>query len=984
MDRLRIAAFLAVAVCVVPRAALAQNTGIAGVVKDASGGVMPGVTVEAASPALIEKVRSVVTNAQGLYSIVDLRPGIYSVTFTLPGFSAVKREGIELTGSFTATVNADLQVGAVEETLTVTGQAPLVDTRNVVQLRVLDDQTRDQLPNGRSILFMALTIPGMTNTGGIRGTGQDVVGASDNRGQSFIHGGRSGDYRMELDGAQLNTTAIQSNPGDTQEYVYELGALSAESDSGGVRANIIPKEGGNRFAGDVFTAFINGSFQSDNLTQKLIDQGIPKPNKILYDRDISASGGGPILRDKLWFFSSYRNFAHKEEVIGMYFAVDPKSFLFDPKLGAAGNVDLNRPGYNEAANYWYNTRLTWQATARNKLAIYWSEQPRHTHGTFVTGTRSMEAGRSQFFNMNRLYQGSYKSPITSRLLLEATATNQHQIGPQGEPDFLPGLASSDIVAVVDSGTGYSYRASPTGYTYTYTHQPSAKAALSYVTGAHASKFGVVYEWGHYFETGLHHTRNMTYQFNNGVPTGITVFNEPYDQRPHYERWGVFAQDQWTLRKLTINAGVRFSTQRGRLGDDQVTGPNAYAPFQRWPAVEDIPNWKDVSPRFGIAYDLFGNGKTAVKYTLSRYVVADTNPGYPNSATVNPIVFNRSATRSWDDRKVCAGGIINDFEPQECELGTLSNSAFGTALTTTRTDLAVQEGWFVRPYDWETSVSVQHQLLPQLSVNVAYTNRWYRNFTATDNEALRPEDYDEFCVTAAPVDQRLGSASGSRICGLFDLNPAKRTVTPNNLVTKAEKFGTQTEGWQGVDVIVNARLPFNATLSGGMNAGPVRNYTKACFVIDSPGVMRFCDVKPVWKTNLRLVGSVELPFGINTGVSFQSIPGPEVLANYTVRNADITAGRVQFLNGRTSFGSGSSTVSLIAPGTRYNERLYQVDVRLSKIVRYRGVRGRLNLDIGNLFNVSTILQNNVTYGTSWLRPDNILPGRIIKPGFAIEF
>ena len=382
-------AWIVSVLCLLPSAALAQNTGIAGVVKDASGAVIPGATVEAASPALIEKVRTVATDAQGLYSIVDLRPGTYSVTFSLPGFATVKREGIDLVASFTATVNAELKVGSVEETLTVTGQAPNVDIRNVVQQKVLTDEAREALPNGRSVLFMALTIPGITNTGGIRGTGQDVLGASDTRGQSFIHGGRSADYRMELDGAQLNTTAIQPNPANTQEFVYELGALSAETEPGGVRANIIPKEGGNRFTGQFFATYTNGNLQSNNITQDLIAQGIPKPNKIIYDKDINAAVGLPLIKDKLWNFSAYRYFGHNEEVIGMYFAIDPRSYVFNPALGAAGNVDLNRAAYNKAYNKWYDTRFTWQASTRNKLALFWSEQPRGTDGTFVTGTRSM-------------------------------------------------------------------------------------------------------------------------------------------------------------------------------------------------------------------------------------------------------------------------------------------------------------------------------------------------------------------------------------------------------------------------------------------------------------------------------------------------------------------------------------------------------------------------------------------------------------------
>src|SRR5262245_23146862 len=209
---------LSAMVWLVPTAGFAQNTGIAGVIRDASGAVLPGVTVEAASPALIEKVRTVVTDSQGLYSIIDLRPGVYSVTFVLPGFSTVKREGVELSGSFTATVNADLQVGAVEETLTVTGEAPAVDTRNVVQLKVMDDETREALPTGRSVLYIAALIPGVSRTTTV-GRPSDLAGTSDSRGASMIHGGRSQDYMLQYDGTNTDLggggsgQSWQTNPG---------------------------------------------------------------------------------------------------------------------------------------------------------------------------------------------------------------------------------------------------------------------------------------------------------------------------------------------------------------------------------------------------------------------------------------------------------------------------------------------------------------------------------------------------------------------------------------------------------------------------------------------------------------------------------------------------------------------------------------------------------------------------------------------------
>jgi hypothetical protein len=544
-------------------------------------------------------------------------------------------------------------------------------------------------------------------------------------------------------------------------------------------------------------------------------------------------------------------------------------------------------------------------------------------------------------------------------------------GPQGE--MVPGLADSDIVSVTDAGTGFMYRSSPGAYYDPHWYQPSAKAAISYVTGAHVAKFGVDYQWGYQWGHNSRHNLHMTYQFRNGAPFQITVFNEPWDRKEEFRKLAFFAQDQWTLKRWTVNAGLRLDLHNGSIPDTQTTGPNRYAPFRTWPAIENVPNWKDLSPRMGVAYDLFGDGKTAVKGTLNRYVV---NDGVAFPGTMNPLGFNSSATRSWTDRN-------GDFFPQESELGTLSNSAFGTAATTSRTDDALREGWHVRAYNWETSGSIQHQLIPQVSVNFGYTRRWFGAFTVTDNLAVVPADHDEFCLTV-PADARLGGVSGSRICGLYDLNPSKRTVTPDNLRTSPETYGTQKESWQGIDATLNARLPRRVTVSGGLSSGTEGNSSEACFVIDSPGAMRFCDVRRPWRTGVRFLGTLGLPWGFDAGVTFQGNPGPEILANYTVTSAQVGSA-VQFVNpARTSFSGGSALVPLIEPGTMFGDYMYQLDIRLMKALRYRRLRARLTLDLANILNANAVLVQNNAYGTSWLRPVFTLQGRLIKPGIQIDF
>ena len=387
---------------------------------------------------------------------------------------------------------------------------------------------------------------------------------------------------MQFDGTPITLSGngaqqtFQVNPGEVQEYVYELGALSAENAGGGIRANIIPKEGGNSFTGTLFGAFSHHKLQSDNLTPALIAAGVATPSKLRGHWDGNVSSGGPIKRDRLWFFASYRNWGQHEEITGMYHAIDPKSFVFDPRLGAAGNVDLSRPAVYEPVNSSYSGRVTWQATPRNKFSFYAANQPRDQYGLFMSGTRSFEASVDQNIRHNRLLQGTWKSPITARLLFEAVWADSYMPGPQTE--MVPGLDGSDIVSVTDLGTGYSYRSSSSGYYLPHWYQPSVKAALSYVTGAHAAKFGLDYQWGYTFAEAQRHNLNMTYQFRNGVPTQITVFNEPNDRWMGFRKLAFFAQDQWTLRRLTVNGGLRLDFHNGNIGDQQTSGPNQFVPF----------------------------------------------------------------------------------------------------------------------------------------------------------------------------------------------------------------------------------------------------------------------------------------------------------------------------------------------------------------------------------------------------------------------
>ena len=332
--------------------------------KDSSGAVLPGVTVEAASPALIEKVRTVVTNDQGLYRVVDLRPGVYSVTFTLPGFNTFKRDGIELETAFTAAVNADMRVGGVEETVTVSGQAPLVDTQNVMAREVFTKKTIDALPVGLNTGMYATLIPAAkvpTTDAGATG-GLDVGGTQSERSTAVfsVHGGTN-DMKLTQDGLQFTrgaggATTWSMNRMAMQEVNVQVGGITAESETGGIQMNVVPKEGSNRYSGSFVLDGTTERFQANNVDDALRARGVTGSPTVRRVYNVGGAFGGPIMQDKLWFYTTHRKWDTSQWLPGKYYNATQGTPVFTP--GAlASSSDFYRS---------HTLRTTWQASARTR------------------------------------------------------------------------------------------------------------------------------------------------------------------------------------------------------------------------------------------------------------------------------------------------------------------------------------------------------------------------------------------------------------------------------------------------------------------------------------------------------------------------------------------------------------------------------------------------------------------------------------------
>ena len=1023
----KVVVLLAGLLLVVPGVVSAQSS-FSGVVKDTSGAVLPGVTVEASSDVLIEKVRSAVTDSSGLYRIVDLRPGVYTVTFSLPGFATVKREGLELASDFTATVNVDLRVGTLEETVTVTGESPIVDVQSARRQRTLDSGLIQSLPTARGYAALAVLIPSMVVSGG----GVSNVQLSPGMVVFGGRGGRGNEGRAQVDGlntgASLNGGGVSGYRQDV-ENAAEVAITTAgglgETEVGGPTINIVPRTGGNTFRSHVFFTGLRGAMQASNFTDELRAAGLRTPAKTNYIYDTSYSLGGPILRDKLWFYALAYYRGSESTIPGMFAnrnAFDPTkwSYLADESRPAVGG------GRGPIQP---NLRLTYQASQRDKINVFWDEQISNNSLGQGSATSAPETG-GRNHGWQRVQQVKWTSTVTNKLLLEAGLgtylSNWNTRERFAEDSPLPVEVRRNLIAVTEQcgatvpldafgrGGSCAQNGGIANLTYRAQNQWNAdwigahtwNSAASYITGANAMKIGYQGAYHEDNRSGESQTPKMTFRFNNGIPNQITQNLLPWKSISRVRYHALYFQDQLTRGRLTVTGAVRYDHSWSYYPEQQI-GPSKWLPnATAFPRTTGVIGYNDITPRAGVAYDLFGNGKTAVKFNLGKYLEAAVNGNGNYSSLLPSSRVVTTATRAWTDAN---GNYTPDCDLQSRSpvaqdlrgsggdfCGPLSNLAFGTEQIVLNYDEAILKGWGVRPSDWQIGATLQQEILPRVSLEVGYTRRWLNNFTVTDNLLTTAADYTTFSITA-PSDPRLPGGGGYTVDGLFDVNPNRAGQT-NNLRTYAPNYGKISQVYNGIDVNINARMANGVQLQAGSSTGQrvtdycdVRGklpeqtggFSTASEVSGFSPVNPYCHVAPGTTTRVTAAGTYTIPrIDVLLAGTFQSSPGEPLAANYVVTSA-VAA---QSLGRPLSSNAPNVTVNLLAPGQMFFPRVNQLDFRVGKILRFGSQRANVSLDLFNALNKDTVLNYNQNFvpGGAWLVPTTVLTARTAKITVQYDF
>jgi hypothetical protein len=920
-----------------------QRGSIDGKVVDNTGAVLPGVTVTVTGSLLITP-QTEATDATGRYVFVNLLPGTYDLTYSIQGFRTLVRQGIIVSVGRTTTIDLNLEMAGVEETVTVVGDSPAVDVRSTNVATNLDQALIQEVPTSRDIWSLLQTqapqlVLNREDVGGSEGGLQAVFSS---KGATWHQNTYSVNGVVTTDPAATGATMYYFDYDSFEEVQVSTGSHTAEVAAPGVYLNVVIKSGGDTFQGGASYYYENSSLTSDNLDQELIDQGVTRGSAINLYSDFTAQLGGPIVKDKLRFFTSWRDWRIHRDVVN--FPLGENTDIFSG-LGS----------------------VTWQINPRNEVTGLFTRQ------TYLKPRRGTENGifdptstwiEDDVFD---IAQGTWHSSISDDTLLDARVSYSSIV--------FPLLPQEDAIEAgnYDLGTGAYSRANAFGYFDQNRDRLSINGAVtrfvSDLHGNHQFKFGAEYQdAGEEFEE--FYVRDIATYTVDGVPSFVDFRKSNFTAANRFHEFNLFAQDSWTANdRLTVNLGLRFSATRG-FTPAQGAPAGTYFPAADFPE-QDVLSWNSLAPRLGFIYDIRGDGRHALKASYGRYhhVVSTGFIG-----TVNQ---NGGAGRYhvWNDRN-------GDTIYQDGEEGELLSTSGGT---TNQVDPDLGQ-----PHTDEFIVGVDNEIFEQtrLSVNFAYRKK--TNLVALVNTGA-PDDTAWVSVPALdPGRDGIAGTGDDATISVFNRRPG---FTDRFLETNPEGFEGDFKGleivfqrrfdehWQflGSYAISQSTLSRTAIVNGeyggeeegagsvGFSPGGTGAFVSPNAGINNNGESDFFD-----RTHsIRMVGSYEIS---RIGVT---------LAGTYKHQTGTPYGRILTLtedaNGN-AFNQGNVSLFAEPRETFRFPSINNVDFRAAKSFFVGRNRLEFIFDVFNVFNSNVVTNFNVNTGEGvFQHPLNVYGPRVVRFG-----
>jgi hypothetical protein len=931
-------------------AAVAQGSGgttgsIAGRVVDAGGGVLPGVTVSAKSPSLMG-IQTSLTDSGGTYRFPALPPGVYALTYELPGFKTLERTNIQIAIGFTATVNVELGIASLEETLTVTGDSPVIDTTSTRVQQNFKLAELQELPNARDMWALLAVTPSVTMSRIDVGGSQAGV-QSDYRAYGFAK-----QRQVVLEGINITYDASLSqlypDYGSLEEVSVGTISHGADVSGPGTQTRMLTKSGGNSFHGEAYTDYVDNAFQSANIPDDVLAAGIREhSNETQMNRNSSISLGGPIKRDRVWWHFAYHN---------QKLAVDQPNFV-GPIAGTSFDSFL----YN------YAIKGTVQVNRNNKVIGYmsrnWKDQPYTLlSATFTYDDLSQTTDR---YNDVWVFKGEWNGTINNNMYAEAVIGGSNLLSTN--------IANTDTTDffVVDNGRA-TYKNGERKRQYT-PQRDQFTAALNYFADG----------WGgtHSFRVGgglMPELRNDGYtqqasgnvrqNMNNGAAVSVILYAPTatfVDRKHHHDHLttqdrlsvaNLFATDQWSLGRVTMNLGVRWDRYHA-WSPEQIQYAYSFGPLNIPDATfpeQQYFTWNKVVPRLGLIYDVAGDGRTVVKLNYGMY---GFDPGISLGGFANPNQLIKSVTYAWTDNRLCAGCIPLDGLYQPGEEGNQTASSLANNI---RIDPEMEQ-----PTSVQATAYLERQLTEGLGARVGFVY-----YTAKDQVAqfqpFRPATAYTvpFTVIDRGADNILGSADDAALTFYGIPNSEIGNYPNTSVVMNTPNDGT----YKTVEISLNKRRHSNFSVGGGFAYTWMHDYPDGGYP-NTPNGPADYDYRTY---SVKANGTYTFKYDIMLSGVYRFQAGQNYARTLTVAAPALCACTFSAARGDAL---GNTTVYVTPYDAHAGDNISVLDLRVEKTFNMpRQVKLRVFFDGFNLFNQYAAETITVATGPAFQRPTAILAPR----------